>query len=492
MSFSLHAQTSDALNGIPEAKQRIKQAELEISALEGVVAARRSRLEGMKYDLSVKQQHIERQQKPLPVVIPDSSDDEKPVVRIATKQNRRRRYIDDSSEDESAALRSPPPAPRCAPLPSPMQASPVEMPPTALASAAAAAPSKCKGNNEKLTAEQKARNNTEYAVGDLVRVEYTTVDDNLEHIEFAEVKSMGPLPHSTRSGREVFRLMTINWVYDYKSLVDELGEETLAGLDFMEGDYAYSDHDQEVNVYNCIGQCNDKRELIEFEFDGENLRKLKNQYDHTKPGEKRGEEDSDEEEYAPPQDENELVQEFIPKKKQKLDKPVQLPRHEFIVMQFLQSYKLWTDTKYGRDLYFVINSLMTMGHQSNFEAREKLIHMFFEENMEPKGNVLEWEEIEATHEQCDACGIARHLKWRMNSSMLDDDEAWQVGSHCKNRIEALSRLCSYVAMCRKEAKEKEGKAFKPYKMAKVVRELNEIRSQAQEAIAGPKLWPRFK
>ncbi len=487
MSFSLHAQTSDALNGIPEAKQRIKQAELEISALEGVVAARRSRLEGMKYDLSVKQQHIERQQKPLPVVIPDSSDDEKPVVRIATKQNRRRRYIDDSSEDESAALRSPPPAPRCAPLPSPMQASPVEMPPAALASAAAAAPSKGKGNNEKLTAEQKARKNTEYAVGDLVRVEYMTVDDNVEHIEFAEVKSMGPLPHSTRSGREVFRLMTINWVYDYKSLVDELGEETLAGLDFMEGDYAYSDHDQEVNVYNCIGQCNDKRELIEFEFDGENLRKLKNQYDHTKPGEKRGEEDSDEEEYAPPQDENELIREFIPKKKQKLDQPVQLPRHEFIVMQFLQSYTLWTDTKYGRDLYFVINQVMTMGnaitsstHHMRIEAREQLIHTFFEENMEPKHAELEWDLISPVKRWCEACGMQRWLRWKTTI----EEKEWNVGSTCKHRMQALQQICSFLTKWRREAKSNNGQPFKPYRMAKIVKELNDLRSSAQQALAG--------
>ena len=135
----------------------------------------------------------------------------------------------------------------------------------------------------------------------------------------------------------MYRQMYIKWVYDYKALVDEIGADTLAELDFMEGDYSYSNHGQQVNVYNVIGPCNEKKDLIEFEYDGEILRKKTT-------------------------DENEGEQKEPPAKKQKIEQPIrQLPRHEFIVMQFLQSYKAWTDTKYGRDLYFVINSLMSMG-----------------------------------------------------------------------------------------------------------------------------------
>ena len=112
------------------------------------------------------------------------------------------------------------------------------------------------------------------------------------------------------------------------------------------------------------------------------------------------------------------------------------------------------------------------GHASNIQAREQLIHLFFEENMEPKSTVVDWNKIDPIKQKCSACGIQRYLTWEMTWSLDHycggDKEGWKVGSTCKGRIEALHKICDYVAKYRKEARANRSTVFSPYKMAKVV------------------------
>ncbi len=310
MSLSLHAQSEDELNGITEAKQRIKNLKTQIQAFEDVLMEKRTLLRSEEDSLLIKQQCLKLKEKPVaknrsvtPIDVSSSSEeDEQPVLKqkkLPRSRTKRRiqespeesvmdsgedKQIDDGlsnhgaeeymdceddisyttscHEERKTQKRLIAPV-RVSPMP-PLPPSRVAIPSAANRSLLAISPAPSSSSapsaaaaesHGRLDAKQNARKNAEYDVGDLVEVEYTTGEDGLEHIEFAEVVSTEPLPVTTRNGREVFRQMKIQWVYDYKALADELGEDCLAEMDFMEGDMAFSNHDQHINVYNvCISK----------------------------------------------------------------------------------------------------------------------------------------------------------------------------------------------------------------------------------------------
>jgi len=324
------------------------------------------------------------------------------------------------------------------------------------AAAAAAAPSA----HAELTADQHARRNAEYTPGDIVEIEYTVPGDSVEHVAYGEVVRMAPIPMETRSGQPTYRTMRIRWIYDYEALAedDDIDAEALEKLDFEDGDLAFSNHEQDVNVYSAVSVHNELRESIEFYWDGRALR----------PAASRGK--------APPEVHDEDDGEDA------AEAALDLPRHLFIVQEFLFSDKIWSDTKYGADWWFTLNSLLSMGHATtNSAARCVLEQTFFdsrENNREPVRGSVTWESIEAERAKCSACGIVRCVTW------LWKETQWEIGGSCKNRIDVLHNACALIFNKRAEALS--SKPHMPlYWLQKTTEQLNEMRNECMQAIAGP-------
>ena len=351
---------------------------------------------------------------------------------------------------------------------------------------------------EPLTAEQYARRNKEYPVNSIVEIEYSVPGDGMEHIGYGEVVRMAPIPMATRSGQPTHRTMRIRWLYDYEALVSEenVTAEAFEKLNFQDGDLAFSNHEQDVNVYNVVRTCNDMRETIEFYYDGHNLM-LERHRGTSVPSARLydasdDDEDGDEEmEVLELSDDTDVDEIVIHRSRPHAAAAAaqaeaeaddeSLPRHLFIVKEFLFSNKIWSDTKYGADWWFMLNSLLSMGHSStNTRARSSLEETFFDspaENREPLPGKVTWDAIDPERAKCAACGIVRMLTWRWVET------GWDVGKTCKQRIDVLRLACDFLFNKRAEAM-----ASKPHLpirwLKRVTDKLNELRSDCMLAIAG--------
>lgn len=286
-----------------------------------------------------------------------------------------------------------------------------------------------------LTPAQESRKNMVYKKGDIVQIEYKVAGQEKEKLGYGVIDQMDEeLPHGYRTAQ-------ISWIYERTDLLednDELQESVLEDMNFEDGDYASSDHMQYVNVYNIVRAHNEMRDLIKFCWDGTNL----------------------------------TPSEGV--------KPVQeLPRNLAIAKEWLLSYKPWTDTRYGGNWWWTINSLLSIGHAtSNSSTRTALEGFFLDENKEPIVSTdVTWEPVQATSERCDACGNSRFVtgKWK--------ETGWLVGKTCQARIDALYKTCKYMHAARAKAKENKSGMSQPW-LQRVTKRLDELSKTAQLAIAG--------
>jgi len=356
-------------------------------------------------------------------------------------------------------------------------------------------------STEKLTPEQHARRNNEYTTNDIGEIEYAVSGDAMEHIGYGEVVRMAPIPMATRSGTPAFRTMRIRWIYECEDLMaeDSISPDAFEKLDFEDGDMAFSNHQQDVNVYNVVRVRNEMRDTVEFYYDGRSLRPASQrgavihdeQDEEEQNHEEDGEKDSNDEGPSSMDiDESDDEEMIIPRRRGLVPSSAaasepadeSLPRHLFIVKEFLFSNKVWSDTKYGADWWFTLNSLLSMGHSStNTRARSILEEMFFdtpEENREPVLCEVSWDRIvPAERVKCDACGIKRMVTWSW------EETGWSVGKTCKERIDTLHTTCAFMFNARTEAM-----ASKPHLplrwLEKVTKKLNRLRNDCMLAIAG--------
>lgn len=297
-----------------------------------------------------------------------------------------------------------------------------------------------------LTRQQYARKNAEYKPGDLIKVEYVVPGESMEHIGYCEVVSMGPKP-ARNSGE--YRKLRIKWLYDRDDLLGEVDapdREALDALDFEDGDWAYSNLEQELNVYNVVGKMGPDS-TVEFMWDGTTLRPFKAEQVHGQPDDR-------------------------------------LARHLCLAKEWLLSLNIWQDTKVGNDTWFALNSLMGMGHATvdSTAIRETLKRTFFdaEKNMEPKHFGLTWVTLDTPIKgKCNACGIQRMLTQRCPQLK------WTVGVHCRARLDTLAHMCTFMANKRAEIKGF-GERVPAAWLQAVSTELNTLRSKAMDAIAGAK------
>jgi hypothetical protein len=289
---------------------------------------------------------------------------------------------------------------------------------------------------ELLTTEQNARKDKVYKEGDIVEVEYNAEGESVEQIGYGIVKGM--IRHLSPNGHAMAHIV---WIYERQDLIadnDELEESVLEDMDFEDGDYASSDHEQDVNVYNIVRTRNDEmRDLVKFFWDGTKLASLE----------------------AP-----------APR--------AELPRHLVLLKEWLLSYKIWKDTDFGSRWWFTINALMNIGHaKKNLSTRTSLQGFFFRKDYEPCISTgLTWERIIA-NEECDACGQVRAVtaKWV--------EKGWIVGKTCQSRIDALYQSCKYIQTIRATAEENKLNISKAW-LERVSLKLDALGKTAQLAIAG--------
>jgi hypothetical protein len=252
---------------------------------------------------------------------------------------------------------------------------------------------------------------------------------------------MNPIP--LENGK--FRTMRIKWLYDRNDLLNEndnLDDEALGDVDFGDGDWAFSDLEQEVNVYNVVGKNQGPEGGVEFHYDGQSLRRL-----HSKRNQR-----------ADPE----------------------LPRHLCIVRDWLLSHKIWDDTKYGSDLWFTLISLLSMGYSTNLSSSRHVLQQYLfdgENHQEPRGKIVHWRNTAAVREKCDACGITRLLSQRC------DDLRWNVGGHCSARISVLAEICLFISQLRKDVKQRGPAIMSGEWLDRAVTELNRLRTKAMDVIA---------
>lgn len=294
-----------------------------------------------------------------------------------------------------------------------------------------------------LTKAQFKRRNQVFEPNDIVEVEYALDGESQEKIGFGQVVSMNPPPVSTRSTEEGVRTLTIRWLYQYEDLTDQLDEEDIAAVDFSDGDFAFSTHEDTVNAYNVIA----KREMtVEFMFDGDNLEKIK--------GVKS-------EDTAP-------------------QPATTLPRHLEITKEWLLSYRIWKDTKFGADWWFILNSLLKMGpDRINADTRLRLESIFFDAEKEPGPAEVTWQDLRP-HEQvnfCNACGMKRMTtsKWV--------ELKWNVGKHCQQRIQALQSICAFMFRARTEAEQNKADMSAQW-LQQTTDNLTALKGVAMDAISG--------
>lgn len=308
---------------------------------------------------------------------------------------------------------------------------------------------------EILTTAQCRRREAVHAIGAHVKIEYDK--DGEEQIGYGVVTAVDTVPASKQHDP----IVVIDWIYEKDDLLAEgISEARLAEMNFDDGDYARSDHSGEVCVYN-VSPC---KINIEFYFDG-SLHRLEDVDE--------ADNEDEEEEYAPP----------AAASSSSSSSTHDLPAHLAHLKEWLLSYKIWSDTKYGGDWWFLLQSLLSLGHgTSNQAARARLQSDCFEDtHREPKRIVVAWEPLSASDKQpgkfhCDACGMARPVSdtWTQTG--------WKVGKHCKQRIEALTRTCTYMQACRELAKKTPIKLTRAF-LAMADQALNRLRAQAQEALA---------
>lgn len=303
--------------------------------------------------------------------------------------------------------------------------------------AAASSPGDEEEEFELLTPEQNARKDKVYKEGDIVEVEYNAPGETEEQKGFGIIKAMNhkrsPQGHLTAR---------IVWIYERQDLLadnDELEESVLEDMNFEDGDYASSDHEQNVNVYNIVCTRNEEmRDLIKFFWDGTKLKS---------------------------------IEPSAPRK--------QLPQHLVLLKEWLLSYKIWKDTRFGTNWWWTINSLLNIGHAtSNLSTRTALEGFFLRNDKEPcVSTAVTWERVVATSERCDACGNSRFVtaKWV--------EKGWTVGKTCQARIDALYQTCLYMQTVRATAAENKLNISQVW-LERVSLKLHELSTTAQLAIAG--------
>lgn len=327
------------------------------------------------------------------------------------------------------------------------QPAPTEAASSSSSSSAAAASS----DGDTPNAAQLARANVEYQVGDIVQLEYTRENEEHESLGYGEVVRMLPIPRATRSGHPTYRQMVIRWIFEYDDLLreeaDSIDADILAEVEFEDGDYAFSHHEQQINVYNVVGTKNELRPVIEFMWDGTNLGPIQKKF---------------------PQSSN----------------PAQdIPRHLALIKEFLCSHKIWSDTKTGCDWWFLVNRLLTMGREgSNPEKRAEMEVYFFDKtnNLEPKAApAITWERVATGSEKayCDACGCHRFVAWRW----VEKD--WKLGSVCKERIDVVDKFARQLREWRARVAQ-HGNNISQFWLHQVAWKLNALRDEAAEAIRG--------
>lgn len=278
-----------------------------------------------------------------------------------------------------------------------------------------------------LTREQEARKSLAYQPGDIVAIEYEAEEG--ERIGAAEVVRMEPATDDDDDETQPthHRQMVIRWLYDRDSLLgqpDGLDQDCLETLNFEDGDMAFSDHEQTTAVFNCTGlHSKVKREDIHFRWTDGKL--TLTAAESTSRTQAQAAKSSD----------------------------LDLPRHLRLLKEWLTSYKPWHDTKFGQDLWFLLHSLLSMGHANNTHSRSVLMNTLFRLDGREIGDALpakvpwsiEWEEISRANARCDACGIQRFVSWRWKQT------GWLVGRRCKERMAALQTLCSLLGDLRCQA-----------------------------------------
>ncbi len=286
-----------------------------------------------------------------------------------------------------------------------------------------------------LTPAQELRKNKVYKKGDIVEIEYKVAGEEEEQ------KGFGIIVKMNEGLSQGFRTAKVTWIYERQHLLDdndELEESVLEEFNFDDGDYASSDHEQDVNVYNIVRTHENMRSLIKFFWDGTDLTPL-----------------------------------------EPTSKPQELPQHLALLKEWLLSYKPWKDTRLGSNWWWTINSLLNIGHAtSNSSTRSALEGFFLDEDREPKLTTeVTWESIEATSETCDACGNSRFVtaKWV--------EKGWLVGKTCQARIDALYNTCKYMQAARAKAKETK-ESMSRFWLERVFARLEDLSKTAQLAIAG--------
>jgi len=200
-------------------------------------------------------------------------------------------------------------------------------------------------------------------------------------------------------------------------------------------------------------KCNERRECIDFEFDGDELRKI-----------------------SPP------AAAAAASATLTTAADTALPRHLEIVHEFLNSHKLWDDTNYGCNLYHAINTMLTLGHAVSIaRLRAFLLGNHRNDGLPDPAHFrpLRWKSIPAARHVCAACGHHRMVSFEVES----EDEAhkgWLMGSSCKRRIEALQALIQYIASVRSTSSTI---GMSRHNLASIANKINDLRSRAQAAAA---------
>ena len=302
---------------------------------------------------------------------------------------------------------------------------------------------------ESLTLNQHLRRNKVYDVGSIVMVEYD--NDGEEETGFGMIKTVNPHHEDDETTDAT---LVIRWLYSRDDILTDgnVDEKRLEQLNFEDGDYAVSDNEQTVFVYNV---CRSVNFAAEFYYDGE-LHRL---------------EDVDnldaESDYSSCSEEEE---------EQEIDTR-DLPNHLAVLKMWLLSYKIWTDTKYGYDWWFTLQLLWSMGRESN-QARARLQNMFFDGPLrEPIKIKVTWDPLPAAQSNnfCDACGMDRHSSYKWMET------GWKVGQHCRQRIEALKNTCDFIQSIRTHANQnKDGLTHQWLKRTDAI--MRALRERAQQAI----------
>lgn len=220
------------------------------------------------------------------------------------------------------------------------------------------------------------------------------------------------------------------WFYTREDLLNEEGgpnEEDLCAIGFQPHDLSDSDLRGDASYSNVRAARRQEvtRERIRFMWDGRDLTKL--------------EVEGDDEEEDPNRTNSEnYTQEQL---------------RQFRAYVLAQPGKQW-QTEYGSKWLYVLQSLATFGQiTANKDANERVHRHFFDtadDDVLP-GAVTWGRPLGEQYGKCEACGCKRRLTHRWG------EMAWNVGSTCQLRIEALRQAAVVLFEVRMQ-----GQASSPY------------------------------